>query len=211
MPAVYSPPLRPAMSALLFRRVLVATESAPPVEADVLIENGIIRGVETRGFAEHEIPPDTRMIEGGGTKILSPAFFDPHVHLREPGKIAAETIQSGTEAAINGGITGVVAMPNTTPAMDNGPMVKNACDIAARTARIRLRCEMRSGSLRVGVVAAGPWALRVCVPSARRSAGRRGGGGMSMPSRRSTRRTAAVTAAALAADGWSPARRGCMF
>ena len=124
------------MSALLFRRVLVATESAPPVEADVLIENGIIRGVETRGFAEHEIPPDTRMIEGGGTKILSPAFFDPHVHLREPGKIAAETIQSGTEAAINGGITGVVAMPNTTPAMDNGPMVKNACDIAARTARI---------------------------------------------------------------------------
>ena len=124
------------MSALLFRRVLVATESAPPVEADVLIENGIIRGVETRGFAEHEIPPDTRIIEGGGTKILSPAFFDPHVHLREPGKIAAETIQSGTEAAINGGITGVVAMPNTTPAMDNGPMVKNACDIAARTARI---------------------------------------------------------------------------
>ena len=124
------------MSALLFRRVLVATESAPPAEADVLIEDGVIRGVEARGFAAGDVPAGARVVDGGGRKILSPAFFDPHVHLREPGKIAAETIQSGTEAAINGGITGVVAMPNTTPATDSGPMVKNVRDIAARTARI---------------------------------------------------------------------------
>lgn len=124
------------MSALLFCRVLVATESAPPTEADVLIENGVIRGVEPRGFAVGDVPPGTRRIDGAGRKILSPSFFDPHVHVREPGKIAAETIQSGTEAAINGGITGVVAMPNTTPATDSGPMVKNVRDIAARTARI---------------------------------------------------------------------------
>jgi dihydroorotase len=125
-----------SMSALLFRRVLVATESAPPTEADVLVEGGVIRGVEARGFGAGEVPPGTRTIDGAGRKILAPAFFDPHVHLREPGKIAAETIQSGTEAAINGGITGVVAMPNTTPATDSGPMVKNVRDIAARTARI---------------------------------------------------------------------------
>jgi dihydroorotase len=125
-----------AMSALLFRRVLVASESSPPAEADVLVDAGVIKGVEARGFAAGDIPPGTRVVEGGGRRILSPAFFDPHVHLREPGKIAAETIQSGTEAAINGGITGVVAMPNTSPATDNGPMVKNVRDIAARTARI---------------------------------------------------------------------------
>jgi dihydroorotase len=124
------------MSALLFRRVLVATESAPPTEADVLVEGGVIRGVEARGFADNEVPPGARVVDGAGRKVLAPAFFDPHVHLREPGKIAAETIQSGTEAAINGGITGVVAMPNTTPATDSGPMVKNVRDIAARTARI---------------------------------------------------------------------------
>ncbi len=124
------------MPALHFRRVLVATESGPPAEADVLVEGGVVRGVEARGFAASDVPVGVRVIEGGGSKVLAPGFFDAHVHLREPGKIAAETIQSGAEAAINGGVTGVVAMPNTTPATDSGPMVKNVRDIAARTARI---------------------------------------------------------------------------
>jgi len=124
------------MPALHFRRVLVATESGPPREADVLVEDGVVRGVEERGFSASEVPAGSRVVEGGGRLVLAPGFFDPHVHLREPGKIAAETIQSGAEAAINGGITGVVAMPNTTPATDSGPMVKNVRDIAARTARI---------------------------------------------------------------------------
>jgi dihydroorotase len=123
---------------LLFHRVLVATESAPPREADVLIEGGEIRGVEERGFAKGELPPGARLIEGGGRKVLLPGCFDAHVHLREPGKVAAETIASGTEAAINGGITGLVAMPNTTPAIDTGAMVQNVLDIARGTARIPL-------------------------------------------------------------------------
>lgn len=118
---------------LLFQRVLVATEDAPPRVADVWVEDGVIKGVEPRGI---EPPPGARVIAGGETKVLLPAFFDPHVHLREPGKVAAETIRSGAEAAINGGITGVVAMPNTTPAVDTGAMVRTIKEIAAATARI---------------------------------------------------------------------------
>jgi dihydroorotase len=58
------------------------------------------------------------------------------VHLREPGFENKETIASGTEAAINGGITGVVMMPNTRPAIDNGTVVGQVLDIAQRSARI---------------------------------------------------------------------------
>jgi dihydroorotase len=121
------------MPSLLFRRVLVASEDAAPREADVLIEMGVIQGLEPRGIP---VPPEARVIEGGGRKLLLPGCFDAHVHLREPGKVAAETIQTGAEAAINGGVTGVVAMPNTTPAIDSGAMVRNVRDIAMATARI---------------------------------------------------------------------------
>jgi dihydroorotase len=129
----------PIMSSLLFRRVLVASEDAAPSEADVLVEDGMIRGVEERGFAPGDVPPGARVIDGGGRKVLLPGCFDPHVHLREPGKVAAETIRSGAEAAINGGVTGLVAMPNTTPAIDTGAMVRNVRDIAKASARIPIQ------------------------------------------------------------------------
>lgn len=50
--------------------------------------------------------------------IVSPGFVDLHVHLREPGKEEAETIESGCRAAARGGFTAIVAMPNTDPAQD---------------------------------------------------------------------------------------------
>jgi len=72
-------------------------------------------------------------------RILMPGMFDAHVHFREPGQEAKETIATGAEAAINGGITGVVMMPNTSPAIDSGTVVGQVLDIArllaAQTAR----------------------------------------------------------------------------
>ncbi len=50
--------------------------------------------------------------------IVSPGFVDLHVHLREPGREEAETIETGTRAAALGGFTAIVAMPNTEPAQD---------------------------------------------------------------------------------------------
>ncbi|WP_410505095.1 hypothetical protein [Hymenobacter sp. BRD67] len=48
-------------------------------------------------------------------------MFDAHVHFRAPGFENKETITTGSEAAINGGITGVVMMPNTRPASIRRP------------------------------------------------------------------------------------------
>lgn len=50
--------------------------------------------------------------------IVSPGLIDMHVHLREPGREEDETIATGTEAAVNGGVTSVACMPNTEPAID---------------------------------------------------------------------------------------------
>jgi dihydroorotase len=51
--------------------------------------------------------------------IVAPGFVDLHVHLREPGREEAETIETGSRAAALGGFTAIVAMPNTEPAQDS--------------------------------------------------------------------------------------------
>jgi dihydroorotase len=50
--------------------------------------------------------------------IVAPGLIDMHVHLREPGREEDETIQTGTAAAVAGGVTSVACMPNTEPALD---------------------------------------------------------------------------------------------
>lgn len=65
----------------------------------------------------NKLPQATSLIDASG-KVVCPGLLDIHVHLREPGNEAAETIHSGTLACAKGGFTSVVAMPNTTPPMD---------------------------------------------------------------------------------------------
>ena len=79
---------------------------------DVLIVDGKIRSV---GKAT---TTDIPQWDASG-KIVSPGFFDIHVHLREPGTEEAETIASGGNAAVAGGFVAVAAMPNTKPPNDN--------------------------------------------------------------------------------------------
>jgi dihydroorotase len=57
-------------------------------------------------------------IDARGLTVL-PGFIDMHVHLREPGREDAETIESGTNAAARGGFTAVACMPNTQPVNDS--------------------------------------------------------------------------------------------
>jgi dihydroorotase len=123
------------MSNVLFQNILAASaDAAAPAAADVWVEDGVIKSVDKPGAIP--APAGARVIDGGGRMILLPALFDVHVHLREPGRVAAETLKTGAEAAVNGGVTGVVAMPNTTPAIDTGAMVQSVRDIASRTAEI---------------------------------------------------------------------------
>lgn len=117
---------------LLLRNARIASETSPDLlSADVLIRDGIIVKVAP-GLAD---PGDSRVIDCAG-RILCPGFFDAHVHLREPGQEQKENIATGSEAAINGGITGLVMMPNTSPALDSGASVAAVLESGRRNSRI---------------------------------------------------------------------------
>ena len=117
---------------ILIKQASVAGEdSADLFEADVLVEKGTIKGVGP----SLDSKDGARVIEAKG-KVLLPGLFDLHVHVREPGQTSKETIRTGSEAAINGGVTGIVAMPNTVPAIDSGGMVRSVLEIAGRDSRI---------------------------------------------------------------------------
>ena len=58
-----------------------------------------------------------------GATVIAPAFVDPHVHLRTPGREDEETLRSGTEAAAAGGYCAILAMPNTEPVVDSAAVL----------------------------------------------------------------------------------------
>jgi len=88
--------------------------------ADVLILNGKIAAVGPE--AAGQAPRDIKNFDASGL-VVCPGLIDLHVHLREPGQTAKETIATGTAAAAQGGFTSVVCMPNTAPAIDNAGTV----------------------------------------------------------------------------------------
>ncbi len=96
---------------------------------DLLSVGGRIERVSP-GRRIDDVPADCVVIECDG-RIVAPGLVDPHVHLREPGGEAKETIESGTQAAAAGGFTTVCCMPNTTPCIDT-PTVVRYVERAAR-------------------------------------------------------------------------------
>jgi dihydroorotase len=85
--------------------------------AELFISDGKIAPVPA------EISAETDIIDASG-KIVCPGFIDVHVHLREPGGEAMETIESGTRACAKGGFTTIVPMPNTNPVTDSAEVVQ---------------------------------------------------------------------------------------
>jgi dihydroorotase len=96
---------------LTIRARLVDPGEGLDVQGTVTIEDGILTAVE----AGHAAPAGL---------VLAPAFVDPHVHLRTPGREDEETIASGTEAAAAGGYCAIVAMPNTEPVVDTASVLR---------------------------------------------------------------------------------------
>ena len=88
---------------------------------DVTIENGRIARIEASS-------------SGRAGLVLAPAFVDPHVHLRTPGREDEETIASGTRAAAAGGYCAILAMPNTDPVVDSAAVLGSLIELAGTDA-----------------------------------------------------------------------------
>jgi len=102
-------------------------------EMDLLISEGKIAKV-----ARHlEAPAGAHVFDAKGL-IVAPGLVDMHVHLREPGRENAETIETGTRAAAAGGVTSVVAMPNTEPPLDNPSQVQFVLRKAQEVGSVRV-------------------------------------------------------------------------
>jgi dihydroorotase len=84
---------------------------------DVRIENGVIESVGKNLAAADET------IDASG-KVVCPGLIDLQVHLREPGREDKETIETGLQSALAGGITSVVSMPNLNPVADNQAVIE---------------------------------------------------------------------------------------
>ncbi|MEI6971025.1 MAG: dihydroorotase [bacterium] len=108
--------------------------------ADFFFTNGIIA-------ATPRSPPAGAVVINGEGLVLTPGFIDLHVHLREPGGEAAETIESGSKAAARGGFTTIVSMPNTTPPIDTPELVEFVVRRAAEAGLVRV---LPSGCISVG-------------------------------------------------------------
>jgi dihydroorotase len=80
---------------------------------DLVIQDGKLVGLE-----KSVEPTDEMRVVDCSKYVISPGFADIHVHFREPGYEHKETLKSGSDAAIAGGFTAVVCMPNTDPALD---------------------------------------------------------------------------------------------
>ncbi len=103
--------------------------------ADVLIQRGKI--VAIGPDATRNAPPDAQRINVEGM-VVCPGLIDMHVHLREPGQAAKETMATGTAAAARGGFTSVVCMPNTAPTIDNPTTVALIHERALREAKVNV-------------------------------------------------------------------------
>lgn len=87
-------------------------------KADLLIEDGKIVKIAQKITA----PAGCKVIDAAGKHVI-PGIIDMHVHLREPGFEGKEDIESGSRAAVAGGVTQVCCMPNTKPVCDNAVVV----------------------------------------------------------------------------------------
>lgn len=97
---------------LLVKNGTVVTEKGE-IKADLLVENGKIAKIASK------IEENCKTIDASGKHVLA-GLIDMHVHLREPGFEGKEDIESGSKAAVKGGVTQVCCMPNTNPVCDNG-------------------------------------------------------------------------------------------
>ena len=99
--------------------------------ADVLVRGGEIAEIGS-GI---EAPEGAETLDASGLHAF-PAFVDPHVHLRTPGREDEEDIDTGSRAAAAGGYCQILAMPNTDPVVDSASILQSLRERAREEARV---------------------------------------------------------------------------
>lgn len=97
---------------ILFKNVRIVDAGTDTI-GDVLVKDGVIAEIGNVSEAAD------RVIEGNGKLVVMPSLFDMHVHFRDPGFTHKEDVLTGCAAALAGGVSGVVCMPNTKPPIDS--------------------------------------------------------------------------------------------
>ncbi|HEV2128597.1 MAG TPA: dihydroorotase [Thermomicrobiales bacterium] len=101
--------------------------------ADVVIEDGTVAEV-----ADHTKPRERDEVIDAGGKLVTPAWIDMHVHLRDPGFTGKETLATGGQAAVAGGFGVGGCMPNTSPALDSPEIIRDVIERAERDGACRV-------------------------------------------------------------------------
>ncbi|HBI85860.1 MAG TPA: dihydroorotase [Ruminococcus sp.] len=128
------------METILIRNVRAADSTGERI-CDILLKDGVIAETGQAVSAAAD-----RVIDGTGLAAL-PGLFDMHVHFRDPGQTHKEDVYTGTAAALAGGVTGVLCMPNTTPPMDDPAQIREFLS-RAKTTGVEVH---QTGTLTVGL------------------------------------------------------------
>lgn len=133
-------------SLLLTGGRIIDPASQLDIKGDLLLSDGQV--VAVGPASEVQAPPQTERLAVDGM-VVCPGLIDMHVHLRDPGQTAKESMATGTLAAAKGGFTSVVCMPNTTPVVDNATTVALIKERAQREAVVNV---FVAGSISKGLV-----------------------------------------------------------
>jgi len=97
---------------------------------DVRVDDGMIAALGT------DVDTNSHRVMEAEGMLLAPAFVDPHVHLRTPGREDEESIASGTAAAAAGGYCAILGMPNTDPVVDSAATLGSLVELARLEAEV---------------------------------------------------------------------------
>ncbi|EGL83101.1 dihydroorotase, multifunctional complex type [Caldalkalibacillus thermarum TA2.A1] len=118
---------------LLLKQAYMLDPNGKQLVRDILVENGKIIALEEQIADKGHREINCR------NKWVFPGFIDVHVHLREPGFEAKETLETGTRAAARGGFTTIFCMPNTKPSLDRPELIKRVMNTAARKGAVHVQ------------------------------------------------------------------------
>lgn len=116
---------------LIKNGTVINPETKETFKADLLLEDGMIRTIDTTCSLT---ATDTDTVIDAEGLVVSPGLIDTHVHFRDPGFTYKEDIHTGALASAKGGFTSVICMANTSPTIDSLSVLKDVLERASKEA-----------------------------------------------------------------------------